>query len=218
MASNDSDGKDGRRYGIDDTIRLMRTLPSTNVELVVDVVKKTLESVDVDINEIIDDADKKLVEIEGRISRLDAEIEGLLSKISVRRREISTLEEDHEESTLVKNRLLLARNLDDSREWDYVLDTPSESTSDNPVAAHIVQEAQQAETSVPQKVAAAPKPPGAKKAAATKKAAGPPAVNPTMPGRPVTGPANAVESGTFEAIRIDEVRASKNSGARAKKM
>ncbi len=46
-------------YGIQNAIELMRQLPSDNVPLVVEVVKKTLESLHVDIGSIITDAERK---------------------------------------------------------------------------------------------------------------------------------------------------------------
>ena len=48
------------RYGIDDAIKLMRTLPvEENENLVVRVMKTTLESLKVRIGDIVDDAMKR---------------------------------------------------------------------------------------------------------------------------------------------------------------
>ena len=48
------------RYGIDEAIKLMRTLPvEENVELVVRVIKTTLESLRVRVGDIIDDASRR---------------------------------------------------------------------------------------------------------------------------------------------------------------
>src|SRR5438105_2245334 len=56
------------RYGIAQAIDLMRKLPFDNVELVVQVVKRTLESTHIRIDTIIQDAARKQAEIEGRIA------------------------------------------------------------------------------------------------------------------------------------------------------
>src|SRR5687767_7053774 len=62
------------RYGIQNAIELMRNLPQDNVELVVRVVKTTLESTQIKIPLIIKDATRKQGEIEKRIAILKKEI------------------------------------------------------------------------------------------------------------------------------------------------
>jgi hypothetical protein len=98
-------------YGIDDAIALMRSLPSENVELVVQVVKHTLESTRIEISTIIEDASDKQARIDGRIKVLRAEIVDYEQEIATRRREIETLESDHRETTMGKDRLQLAERL-----------------------------------------------------------------------------------------------------------
>lgn len=98
-------------YGIDDAIALMRTLPSENVELVVQVVKVTLESTKIEIGAIIEDASEKQARIESRIKVLRGEIADLETEISTRRKEIESLDADHRETTMVKDRLQLAERL-----------------------------------------------------------------------------------------------------------
>jgi len=98
-------------YGIDDAIQLMRTLPGDNVELVVRVVKSTLESPNIEIKTIIEDASSKQKRIEDRVSVLKAEISELENEIKSRKTEIDGLETDHSETTQVKERLLLAEKL-----------------------------------------------------------------------------------------------------------
>lgn len=98
-------------YGIDDAISLMRTLPSDNVELVVQVVKHTLESAHIDIATIIDDATGKVDRIESRVTVLRSAIADLEREIQTRRDEIDKLEADRRETTRVKERLLLAQKL-----------------------------------------------------------------------------------------------------------
>ena len=98
-------------YGIDDAIALMRTLPSENIELVVQVVKQTLESARIDIPVIIDDAAAKLQRIDGRIAVLRDAIAELEREIDTRRAEIDQLEAENRETARVKERLMLAEKL-----------------------------------------------------------------------------------------------------------
>jgi hypothetical protein len=98
-------------YGIDEAIELMRSLPTDNVELVVQVVKRTLESTRVKVSTIIDDATRKQARIESRIDVLKQQIAEFEQEISTRRREISSLETDHRETTTVKEQLVLAERI-----------------------------------------------------------------------------------------------------------
>lgn len=96
------------RYGINQAIELMRTLPQDNVELVVQVVKRTLESTHIRIDTIIGDATRKQSDIEGRMTVLKQEIAELERDIASRRNEIAGLDADLKETTMVKERLVLA--------------------------------------------------------------------------------------------------------------
>jgi hypothetical protein len=98
-------------YGIDQAIELMRTLPAENVELVVQVVKHTLESTNIDIGSIIEDATSKQGRIEARIKLLKEQIADLEAEIKTRRDEIDKLDADHQETSTVKERLVLAEKL-----------------------------------------------------------------------------------------------------------
>lgn len=100
-------------FGIQKAIELMRTLPPDNVELVVQVVKLTLESTKIRISHIIDDATRKQDDIQGRIKVLNAEIADFEKEIAQRKEEIGTLEADFAETSTVKERLLLAEKLTD---------------------------------------------------------------------------------------------------------
>lgn len=102
-------------YGINRAIELMRLLPSDNIELVVKVVKTTLESTNIKIPTIIKDASRKQADIEGRVKVLNKEIVDLEAEISTRKAEIATLEADHAETTTVKERLILAEKLSTER-------------------------------------------------------------------------------------------------------
>ena len=100
-----------QEYGIEQAIALMRTLPSDSVELVVRVVKHTLESTAIGIPNIIADATKKQERIDKRVALLKEEISDLEGEIAHRTKEIADLEEDHKETSMVKERLELAEKL-----------------------------------------------------------------------------------------------------------
>jgi hypothetical protein len=113
------------RYGIDDAVALMRTLPSENIELVVQVVKHTLESARIDIGTIIQDATAKQERTESRIAVLRNAIEELDREIDTRQAEIAQLESDNHETTRVKERLVLAERLSQGARLDTVVDAPT---------------------------------------------------------------------------------------------
>ncbi len=113
------------RYGIDDAVALMRTLPSENIELVVQVVKHTLESARIDIGTIIQDATAKQERTESRIAVLRNAIEELDREIDTRQAEIAQLESDNRETTRVKERLVLAEKLSQGARLDTVVDAPT---------------------------------------------------------------------------------------------
>jgi hypothetical protein len=98
-------------YGIRQAIELMRGLPGDNVDLVVHVVKKTLESMGIQIETIVQDAALKQGEIEARVGVMREEIAELDQEIQLRRDEIGRMEADCREIILVKERLLLAQRL-----------------------------------------------------------------------------------------------------------
>jgi hypothetical protein len=96
-------------YGIEETIRLMRSLPvDQHPELVVRVVKHTLESVNVRLSAILAEATKKEQLIAQQIASLSGEITGLEAEIAKRRQAIDQLQQDLNETTRVKERLELA--------------------------------------------------------------------------------------------------------------
>jgi hypothetical protein len=103
-------------YGINKAIELMRLLPDENVELIVRVVKTTLESTNINVASIVKDATRKQAQIEARVDVLKKEIAGHETEIATRRGEIALLEADHQETTKVKDRLLLAEKLSAGRE------------------------------------------------------------------------------------------------------
>jgi hypothetical protein len=99
-------------YGIDQAVALMRTLPvAENPELVVRVMHHTLESLNVHLPGVIEDAQAKEVSLQERMEKLDAEIEGFAEQIDLRRQEIARLAAELKETSTVKDRLLLAEKL-----------------------------------------------------------------------------------------------------------
>jgi len=96
-------------YGINQAIELMRLLPvDQNPELVVQVIKGTLESMKVKVSEIIADADRKTKDLEERVGNLKRAIADFEKEIDTRKEEIGRLEADHKETTGVRARLELA--------------------------------------------------------------------------------------------------------------
>ncbi len=101
-----------RDYGIEQAIALMRLLPhEANTELVVQVVKKTLESTNIRVPKIIEDATRKERDLDARVGQLEREIGELEREIQVREAEIERHQKDRAETTTVKERLQLAEQL-----------------------------------------------------------------------------------------------------------
>jgi hypothetical protein len=82
-----------RGYGVADLISLMKTIPTDrHPDLVVRVVKSTLESVGVRPNDIIEDALRHEGVVRDRIAALEGEIDGLVQEIERRRELIAELQ------------------------------------------------------------------------------------------------------------------------------
>jgi hypothetical protein len=97
------------KYGIAETIQLMRSLPAEqNGELVVRVVRATLASLNVRLPEIIEDASRKEKFVRERIADFHAKNAELEKQLEAHRQEIASLEADLKETTEVKQRLQLA--------------------------------------------------------------------------------------------------------------
>lgn len=94
----------------------MRKLPPENIELVVSVVKTTLESAQVDVESIIEDAVGRRRKISDRIDGLRAEINDFEEEIEGRKTEISALERDYAETTDVQEKLELALDISEASE------------------------------------------------------------------------------------------------------
>jgi hypothetical protein len=98
-----------RVYGIGDAIQLMRSLPvDQNVDLIVQVIRATLASMNVRVQDIIEDAVRKEKATEAGISSLHGKVADLERELAARREEILGLEADLKETTAVKERLELA--------------------------------------------------------------------------------------------------------------
>lgn len=161
-------------YGIEDAIKLMKALPRDNNEVVVTVVKKTLESTDIHIENIIDDANSKEERIRANHKTLEDEIKQLQDQIAQRNQRISELLQDLKETTDVRQRLQLALSIDKGK-------TKAEAPAP---AARAPEAAGQAEGQRP----AATAPQTAQTAAGAPQPARRPAVNqPPMPNNPRQG-------------------------------
>ena len=89
-------------YGIQDAIKLIRKLPNVNTDMVVTVVIKTLESANIQVDEIINDAQQREDKIESRSTHLISKIEDLESQIAELNSEITELNAEMEETSQVK--------------------------------------------------------------------------------------------------------------------
>ncbi|MES1172239.1 MAG: hypothetical protein ABUL77_03290 [Bacteroidota bacterium] len=98
-------------YGIVEAMQLMRSLPldqsPQNIELVVRVVRATLASMQVRVQDIIEDASRRQRGIQDGIAALHAQVTELEKQVEGKRREIASHEADLRETTGVKERLLL---------------------------------------------------------------------------------------------------------------
>lgn len=113
-------------YTIEDAIKLMRSLPQDNQEMVVTVVKKTLESTRINIRDILADADIKENQIKQQQEKLEREIKQLKAKIAERNQRIETLKEDMITTVSVRESLQLALDLESKT------GTKSSSTASKP--------------------------------------------------------------------------------------
>ncbi len=99
-------------YGIEQLTKLMRELPGGNVELVVRVLKKTLESVRISVPGLIQEAHRREHELEEKMAGQRRAISALEDEINSKRRSIEELEGHYREVMMVKERLNLALSLE----------------------------------------------------------------------------------------------------------
>ena len=98
-----------KRFGIDRAIQLMRALPTEqNPELVAMVITTTLESLEMNVGEIIQDARSRQADLEARIGTIKAKNNALEKEIEAGVDEIVKLEATLAETMSVKERLELA--------------------------------------------------------------------------------------------------------------
>jgi hypothetical protein len=101
-----------RPYGVAELIRLLKTIPvDQHPDLVVRVVKTTLESVGVQSSHVIEDALRQESAINDRIAALEGEIEGLAAEIRARKEQIAELRVELSETTYAKERLQSAEGV-----------------------------------------------------------------------------------------------------------
>jgi hypothetical protein len=94
------------QYGISDVIRLLRSLPfDQHGELVVRVIRTTLESVNVHVGDLVEDATKHQQKLSERIAALQSHIMDLSKQIDTHRNEVARVEAELAETTSVKERL-----------------------------------------------------------------------------------------------------------------
>jgi hypothetical protein len=98
------------RHGIGDVIRLLRTLPvDQNADLVIRVIRSTLESLEVvHVSDLIQDAVKQEQKLGDRIAALRAQMQELTKQIEIHGEEVSRLEADLSETSVAKERLQFA--------------------------------------------------------------------------------------------------------------
>jgi len=95
-------------YGVDQAIQLLQSLPTDNLELVVQVVKQTLASMNISVGAIIQEATIRLDGDQRRGAQLTEEIAQYERGIAERRAELAHLATDFEQVTMVRDRLLMA--------------------------------------------------------------------------------------------------------------
>src|SRR5687768_10499306 len=78
--------KDTGPYGIDQLVHLMRRLPTDNIELVVRVLKETLESVKIAVPELIKGAEKREVELTNNITEHKKSIASLEEELAAKKK------------------------------------------------------------------------------------------------------------------------------------
>lgn len=106
LAGGEQEAAPRSKYGIDDTLKLMRTLPvEQHADLVVLVVKNTLASMNVSLKSILSDAANKRDASVKRIADLKANIAELEEQVRAKKQEVAGAEGDLAELTKVMERL-----------------------------------------------------------------------------------------------------------------
>jgi len=115
-------------YGIDHAIQLLRALPDDNTDIVVSVVTKTLESANIDVSKIIQDAESKAKSLEAQVLQLNEEIKALQDLITQKKDQINISTEILGETQKVKGLLESARHkVEQPRNMEVVRNYPAKS-------------------------------------------------------------------------------------------
>ncbi len=108
--------KQRQGYNIEDAIELMRLLPRDNNEIVITVVKKTLESTHIEVADIIKGADEKENRLRELNRSLEQEIKELQEQVTKRNQRINEIQADLKETVDVRERLQFSLELDAKRQ------------------------------------------------------------------------------------------------------
>ena len=92
-------------YGIDKAIELLQKLPQDNASLVVAVVRETLQSANIDVERVVEDARNKVAQMRQDMEALSAEIAVLKTQIVQKETEIIRTEADLKETLRVQDLL-----------------------------------------------------------------------------------------------------------------
>lgn len=136
-------------YGIDHLVRLMRELPSGNVELVVRVLKKTLESVSISVPGLIQQASQRETELEERMAGHRRAIAALEDEIASKKRAIEELEAGYKEVMVVRERLNLALKLEQESQVKVTGAPPQTAPHDRVVTTIVGQAEVETPTAMP---------------------------------------------------------------------
>jgi hypothetical protein len=102
----EAQGRPRSKYGIDEAIQLMRTLPlDQHPDLVVLVVKNTLASMNVSLKDTIRDAAAKQEAVNKRVAELKGSISELEEQIRIKREQVAASETELAELVRVMERL-----------------------------------------------------------------------------------------------------------------
>jgi hypothetical protein len=96
-------------FGIEDAIRLMRSLPADpNMDLVVRVVRVTLSAVNVSVDDIMQDAERKEKKVRESVATLENDVADLEKQLQDKRAAITAHQADLRETATVRERLNMA--------------------------------------------------------------------------------------------------------------
>ncbi|HEY5603872.1 MAG TPA: hypothetical protein VIM41_12250 [Gammaproteobacteria bacterium] len=103
------------KYGIDHAMALMRGLPNENSNVIISVVTKTLESANINVSNIIEDAKTKEGALHAQIKHLNEEITALETQIAAKKEQIHITTAILEETCKVREMLENAEQQDSSQ-------------------------------------------------------------------------------------------------------